>query len=207
MNRYIAIEGVIGAGKTTLVQLLAKKIDAMAFYEEFEDSPYIAKFYENPEKFSFPLELSFLASRFLQQKKIYESTSLFHQLILSDYVFFKSLVFATITLEADEEELYKKLFYIMFDNSPIPDLLLYIYQPIDTLMAHIKKRGRVYEQNISPEYLEKLQENYLKFFKQLEHFKIVILDGSKYDFVAEPKQLNVITEIITTPFGKGIHHL
>ena len=142
---YIVVEGNIGSGKTSLVKMLTKEFLAHAIYEEFSDNPFLPKFYAEPEKHAFPLELSFLAERYHQLKKELNTRDLFHKNIISDYYFIKSLIFAEITLPEDEFALYKKLFHIIHQKLPKPDLLIYLYSDIERLQKNISKRGRDYD--------------------------------------------------------------
>jgi deoxyguanosine kinase len=204
---YIAIEGVIGAGKTTIAAFLAEHFSAKLLLEEYEENPFLVKFYEEKDKYSFPLELSFLASRYHQVKNEIEKRDLFQEKIVSDFVLYKSLVFASINLKGDELELYKKLFQIMFQQIPIPDLTIYIYQGIDTLKNNIRQRGRDYEVNIQDSYLEQLNENYLAYFKQLTQHRIVIIDGSEYDIVLHPENKQKLIELMSRDYPLGITYL
>lgn len=204
---YIAIEGVIGAGKTTIAAFLAEHFSAKLLLEEYEENPFLVKFYEEKDKYNFPLELSFLASRYHQVKNEIEKRDLFQEKIVSDFVLYKSLVFASINLNGDELELYKKLFQIMFQQIPIPDLTIYIYQSIDTLKNNIRQRGRDYEVNIQDSYLEQLNENYLAYFKQLTQHRIVIIDGSEYDIVLHPENKQKLIELMSREYPLGITYL
>lgn len=204
---YIAIEGVIGAGKTTIAAFLAQHFGAKLLLEEYEENPFLIKFYEDKNKYSFPLELSFLASRYHQDKNEIEKRDLFQDIIISDFVLYKSLVFASINLKADELELYKKLFQIMFHQIPVPDLTIYIYQSIDTLKSNILQRGRDYEINIKDSYLEQLNENYLAYFKQLTQHRIVIIGGGEYDIVWHPEKKQKLIELISQDYPIGITYI
>lgn len=205
--QYIAIEGVIGAGKTTIAKYLAEYFETKLLLEEFEDNPFLAKFYEEKEKYSFPLELAFLASRYHQVKNVIEKRDLFQDNIVSDFVLYKSLVFASINLKGDELDLYKKLFQIMFQQIPIPDLTIYIYHTIDSLRKNIVQRGRDYEMNIEDNYLEQLNANYLSYFKQLSQHRIVIINGNEYDIIEKPENSAKLLQLVNTEFPLGITYL
>lgn len=207
MYNYIAIEGVIGAGKTTLANYLAEYYNAKLLLEEFEDNPFLSKFYNDKSSFAFPLELSFLASRYHQVKNQIEKRDLFQDKMISDFVLYKSLVFASINLKGDELDLYRKLFQIMFQQIPTPDLTIYIYHSIESLKRNIVTRGRTYEQGISDEYLQQLNENYLAYFKQLSHHRIVVIDGSQFDIIAHPEKKLDLIQLVETPFDIGINYL
>jgi deoxyguanosine kinase len=205
--KYIAIEGVIGAGKTTIANFIAEKFSSKLLLEEFEDNPFLAKFYQEKEKYNFPLELSFLASRYHQVKNEIEKRDLFQDSIVSDFVLYKSLVFASINLKGDELELYKKLFQIMFQQIPVPDLTIYIYHTIESLRKNIVQRGRDYEMGIEDSYLEQLNENYLSYFKQLSQHRIVVIDGKDFDIIEKPENSTKLIELIETDFPLGITYL
>ncbi|MBL7790110.1 MAG: deoxynucleoside kinase [Chitinophagales bacterium] len=205
--QYIAIEGVIGAGKTTIAKYLAEHFETKLLLEEFEDNPFLAKFYVEKEKYSFPLELAFLASRYHQVKNEIEKRDLFQDNIVSDFVLYKSLVFASINLKGDELDLYKKLFQIMFQQIPIPDLTIYIYHTIDSLRKNIIQRGRDYEMNIEDNYLEQLNANYLSYFKQLSQHRIVIINGNEYDIIEKPENSAKLLQLVNTEFPLGITYL
>lgn len=201
---HIAIEGVIGAGKTTIARFLAKKLDARLLLEEFEDNPFLSKFYENPDQYAFSLEMAFLASRYHQIQQYIDPKDLFGTQLISDFVLYKSLVFASINLKEDEARLYRRLFDIMFQQIPTPDLTIYIYHKTSDLIANIAARGRDYEQQISPDYLEQIHENYLQYFKQLTHHRILIVDGRKMDIIHNPSAPAAWLEIIEKDYPLGI---
>lgn len=180
---FIAIEGNIGSGKTSLSQMLAKEFDAKLILEQFADNPFLPKFYEDQKKYAFPLEMSFLAERYQQLSDETIQPELFSPFIISDYYVFKSLIFAEITLEEEEFNLYKRLFMMMYNNLVKPDLFVYLYQNTDRLLENIKKRGRDYEKDIAPNYLEMIHKGYLDFMKKHNGLKILVVDVSKIDFV------------------------
>lgn len=207
MYNFITIEGCIGAGKTTLCKMLSAHFECPSVFENFEDNPYLENFYRNPEKHAFSLELYFMAERYQQQKKLLEQMNLFGQKVVSDYAFFKSLVFANITLKDDELQLYKMLFHIMYPNIKSPEIILYLHKPVDLLLENIKKRGRDYEKEINGDYLEKLNNTYLDFFKQQEKSKVIILDASQIDFVEKGADFELILNILHREYDKKINYL
>jgi deoxyguanosine kinase len=179
---YIAIEGLIGAGKTTLTKRLAAAWGARTVLEEFEDNPFLPKFYQEPQRYSFPVELSFLAQRFHQLKRVGEQ-SLFEPNTVADYSIGKSLVFASVTLAPDEAALFRDLYHIMYESLPRPDLLVYLHLPMPKVRERIQQRGRSYEQSIQVEYLERLQETYLDQLRKNTHQRTLILDMGDVDLL------------------------
>ena len=194
--RYLVIEGNIGAGKTSLCKLISERRKAKLFLEQYADNPFLPKFYENPERYSFPLELSFLADRYNQLKTNLSSFDLFNELIVSDYFFMKSLIFSSHNLQEDEYKLYRQLFDIIYSTLPKPDLYVYLHKNIDLLLKNICKRGRDYEKNISAEYLKSIETRYFNFFKQQSQMRIAIIDTNNIDFVNNPNDLEKIENAI-----------
>lgn len=201
---YIVIEGNIGSGKTTLAKLLAEKWNSRLMLEEFKDNPFLPKFYENPKQHGFALELSFLAERYHQKRDELNRTDLFKPGIICDYSFAKSLVFSRINLDTDEFELYQNLFHIIHGRLPKPDLLLFLYCSPEKSLRQIKKRGRTYEQDISSDYLEKINSGYLEFFRQQKDTRIVVLNTNELDFVQTPSDLDKFVDIISQPRETGL---
>ena len=162
---YIAIEGNIGAGKTTLATKIANDCNAKLVLERFADNPFLPKFYKDQSRYAFPLEMSFLADRYQQLSDDLAQFDLFKDFVIADYHIFKSLIFAKVTLQEDEFRLYKTMFDIIHKEMPKPDLYVYLYQNTNQLLANIKKRGRSYEQEIQAEYLDKFNRGYLDYIK------------------------------------------
>ncbi|TFG76718.1 MAG: 2-amino-4-hydroxy-6-hydroxymethyldihydropteridine diphosphokinase, partial [Flavobacteriales bacterium] len=180
---FIAIEGNIGAGKTTLANRIAVDFNAKAVLERFADNPFLPKFYEDQSRYAFPLEMSFLADRYQQFTDDTSQYDLFKSFMVSDYDIYKSLIFAQITLQKEEFGLYRKLFDLMYREVKKPRIYIYLYQNTARLMDNIKKRGRDYEQNISREYLERINQGYLDFLRSHPDQNSIILDLSEMDFV------------------------
>jgi len=204
---YITIEGCIGAGKTTLAKRIADDYNGKLILEQFEDNPFLPKFYKDQEKYAFPLEMSFLASRYQQLMDQLSSQDLFHEFTVSDYFITKSLIFARRTLEKDELSLYSRLFNIIEANLPKPQLLVYLYSDIDRLLSNIKKRGRDYEQDISGEYLRNIQEGYFDFIRQQKNKRILIMDTNNVDFVADEKVYEKMIKLILREWPVGTHRV
>lgn len=180
---YIAIEGNIGAGKTSLATKISQEFNAKLVLERFADNPFLPKFYKEPKRYAFTLEMSFLADRYQQISDDLSQLDLFKDFIVSDYDVFKSLIFSKITLPEDEFALYRKLFYQVYKDIAKPDLYVYLYQNTQRLQANIKKRGRNYEQNIADDYLDKINAGYLEFLKNHPNFNVKIIDISEKDFL------------------------
>ncbi|APY01211.1 2-amino-4-hydroxy-6-hydroxymethyldihydropteridine diphosphokinase [Lacinutrix venerupis] len=180
---YIAIEGNIGAGKTSLATKIAQDYNAKLILERFADNPFLPKFYKDAQRYAFTLEMSFLADRYQQISDDLSQLDLFKDFIVSDYDIFKSLIFSKITLHQDEFKLYRKLFYLMYKDIAKPELYVYLYQNTERLQENIKKRGRKYEQNIDSSYLEKINSGYLNFLKNQTELNVKIIDISDRDFV------------------------
>jgi deoxyadenosine/deoxycytidine kinase len=197
---YLVIEGNIGAGKTTLASMIAEKYNARLILEQYAENPFLPKFYEDPERYSFPLELSFLASRYHQLHRELTSPDLFKSFTVADYFFSKSLIFSKITLQVDEFNLYRNLFNIIYRQLPKPDLFVYLHVSIENLLSNILKRGRDYESGIGPEYLEKLQEGYFDYFRSLRDRRILVLDVNELDFLSRQEDYRIIENAI---FGRS----
>lgn len=189
---YIAIEGNIGAGKTSLANMMSDDFNAKVVLERFADNPFLPKFYEDNERYAFPLEMSFLADRYQQLSDDLAQFDLFKNFIVSDYYIFKSLIFAQVTLQAEEYKLYRKMFDLMYKEITKPDLYVYLYQNTDRLLENIKKRGREYEQNIEANYLQKIHDGYSNFIKTQQDLNILIIDVSELDFVNRKKDYKFI---------------
>lgn len=182
-HNYIAIEGNIGAGKTTLSAKISEDFNAKLVLERFADNPFLPKFYKDQSRYAFPLEMSFLADRYQQLSDDLAQFDLFKDFIVADYHIFKSLIFAKVTLAEDEFRLYKTMFDIIHKEMPKPDLYVYLYQNTDRLLTNIRQRGRSYEQEIPAEYLEKINQGYLDYIKTQTDLNVVIVDVSDMDFV------------------------
>ena len=195
---YIAIEGNIGAGKTSLTKMISEDFNAKLVLERFADNPFLPKFYEDKERYAFPLEMSFLADRYQQLSDDLAQFDLFKNFIISDYYIFKSLIFAQVTLSKDEYLLYRKMFNLIYKEITKPDLYVYLYQNTDRLLENIKNRGRDFEQNIQADYLKKIHDGYQGFITTQNDLNLLTIDVSELDFVnnkADYKQIiNIIKE-------------
>jgi len=202
---YLVIEGNIGAGKTTLAQMMGEKHKAKLVLEQFADNPFLPKFYENQQQYSFPLEMAFLAERYNQLNRELSHFDLFSPFTISDYYFMKSLIFAQNTLQADEYNLYRQFFTIIYDKVPKPDLYVYLHKDTHLLLENIAHRGRSYETYITKAYLEKIAQGYFSYFRQQNDIPILIVDTNDLDFVNRTQDLEKIeTAIFEKHYTKGI---
>jgi deoxyadenosine/deoxycytidine kinase len=205
--QFIAIEGNIGAGKSTLVNMLSDILKAKKIMEEFEDNSFLPKFYENRSRYAFPLEMSFLAARFNQLKKQLVEDKLFGEPIISDYIFAKCLLFSQNTLDDDEYKLYRQMFEIINFQIPQPDLLVYLHAPIEKLQWNISNRGRVYEKKIEDNYLQSLQETYFKYMNSQTNTRVLVINCAGLDFVNNPNDFDFLLQAICKDFPLGMNYL
>ncbi len=206
--RFLVIEGNIGAGKTTLSGMIAEEFNAKLVLEQYADNPFLPKFYKDPERYSFPLELSFLADRYNQIKSEVLNLDLFHPFLVADYYFAKTAIFAQTNLKEDEYRLFRQIFDIVFETMPKPDLYVYLHADVEHLLENIENRGREYEQDIDPEYLDKIRKSYFNFLKQITTFPILIIDTNNVDFVKNKENYQILKEaIFRKDYKKGLNHL
>jgi deoxyguanosine kinase len=207
-HKYLVIEGNIGAGKTSLATMLARDTDSRLVLEQFSDNPFLAKFYEDPERYAFQVELSFLSERYQQIKSELGHPDLFGQAVISDYLLAKSFIFSKHNLKDDEMKLFEKLFSIINLQAPKPDLYVYLHVPVEKLLENIQKRGRSYEENIQESYLKEVQEGYFGFFKTQTEMKILVVDTSNIDFVNKTSDYELIKKhILMGEFNPGMNLL
>lgn len=204
--QYIAIEGSIGAGKTTFCQMLNRDFGCKTILEQFADNPFLPFFYENPDRYAFSVELFFMTERHKQLQENLAQQDLFRQLIVSDYYFFKTLLFAQHTLPAEEYRLFQRLFNILNTSFPKPDLLVYLHRSPEDLLRNIRNRGREYEQNITVDYLSKIQQAYFDFFKKQNPFPIVIINLENVTFWNDEASYKKLVEHLRQEYTEGIHY-
>ena len=203
---FITIEGNIGAGKTTLSNILSNHFNARLILEEFADNPFLPKFYENPQQYAFPLELFFMAERYKQLKDLLQTKDMFQTVTISDYLFTKCLLFAKVNLPDEEFRLYQKLFDIINPQIVQPDILIYLHTPVNKLQENIKKRNRTYEQEIPNDYLFSLQETYTQYIKQ-HHIKTLFVDASNADFINNEEHIQAIINALDKDYEDGQHFI
>jgi len=196
--RHIAIEGVIGAGKTTLAAMIAERLGGRLVLEKFEENPFLPKFYEDAEHYVFQTQIFFLLSRFRQQQEFFQA-DLFHNYIISDYIFEKDKIFAYLTLQDDELKLYEMVMNAVEKKIPAPDLVVYLQSSVDRLMTNIRKRARSYETNMSEEYIRDLNEAYNYFFFRYKASPLLIVKTTDIDFVQNPQDFEDLLQQILRP--------
>lgn len=199
--RYVVVEGVIGAGKTTLARLVAERMGARLVLEEFEENPFLPDFYRDPVRWAFQTQLAFLASRFRQQKEL-GARDLFHHATVADYTFDKDRIFAHITLDGDELQLYENLYGLMESATPQPDLVVYLQSSVDRLMQNIAHRGRPYEKNMERNYIAELAEAYDRYFRTYTKGPLLIINSTTIDFVNEPDDFERLVRRIAAMAGQ-----
>ncbi len=205
-NRFVVIEGNIGAGKTTLATKVANDLQARLVLETFEDNPFLPKFYKDMNRYAFPLELSFLAARYRQLKDDLEQGDLFNSLIIADYYLMKSFVFAKITLSDDEFQLYRQFFEMIRSFSIKPDVMFFIHRDVDVLKNNIVNRGRSYEMDLDVNYLRAVTKGYFTYFKEVRDFPVVVVDATKADFKTD-NHYNQFVALFDKTFENGLNNV
>jgi deoxyadenosine/deoxycytidine kinase len=203
--RYIAIEGVIGVGKTSLATLLSKKLKAKLILEKYENNPFLEKFYEDPERYAFQTQLFFLLNRYQQQQELLQY-DLFNNYIVSDYIFEKDKIFAYLNLQDDELKLYEKIVGFIERNIATPDLVVYLQSSLERIIYNIQTRKRSIEANISEEYLRELNEAYNYFFFRYKNAPLLIVNSTEIDFVNNKKDFELLAEAILKPNHSQIEY-
>jgi deoxyadenosine/deoxycytidine kinase len=203
--KYIAIEGVIGVVKTTLALKLAERLSARPVLEEFEDNPFLERFYEHPERYAFQTQLSFLASRYKQQQHL-RNFDLFHEYLITDYIFDKDKIFAYLNLQDDELRLYETIVNLMDKSITLPDLVVYLQSTPERLLQNIKKRNRPYEQYITENYIRDLHDAYNYFFFRYRKTPLLIVNTTELDFVANPADFEVLYNLICNHTHSGTEY-
>jgi len=206
-HKYICIEGNIGAGKTTLCKMIERDYPCKLLLEQFTDNPFLPYFYKEPDRYAFPLELFFLTERYKQLQQNLLSGDLFHDFILSDYSFVKTLLYAKNNLSSEEYRLFTNLFNVLNTNFPWPDVLVYIHRSIPILKEHIKMRGRLYETEITDQYLQNIQDAYFEYFRSELGFPILIIDADKLDFLKSENHYLEIKRLLEREYQPGIQRI
>ncbi len=204
---FIAIEGNIGAGKTTFCEMLARDYNCRLILEQFTDNPFLPLFYDQPERYAFPVELFFMTERHKQLQAAFTQGDMFTPLSISDYFFIKTSLFAKNNLNEEEFRLFYRLFEVLNTTFPKPELIVYIHRNVEHLLANIKKRGRQYETDISAEYLTNIQNVYFDYFKMEKNIPIVIVDAGDIDFINNEQQYLALVDIVKSKYANGLHRL
>ena len=205
--KYIAIEGNIGAGKTTLAQLLSEVYNGKLILEEFEENPYLSKFYTNPEKYALQLETSFLLDRYKQLNTTLSEPNIFNDFVIADYMLAKSLLFAKVNLNSGDYKLYSTFFDIIQKKLAKPEIIFYLHADTDALKKNIQKRGRSYEQNINRFYLGKIERIYFEFFKQNPQLKIVVIDVTNIDWISNMYAYESLLNVFEKQYNLGMNYV
>ena len=206
-HSYIAIEGNIGAGKTTLCQMIARDFNCELILEEFTDNPFLPPFYQNPDRYAFPVELFFMTERHKQLQEILSQRSIFQTGMISDYFFLKTLLFAKNNLNEEEYRLFQRLFHVLNSTFPKPDLLVYLHRSVDNLMENIQNRGRDIEKDIEPAYLSSIQNAYFDYFKNEKQIPVLILDVEDMDFQNDSAAYQVLLSHMSKNYSAGLHQV
>jgi deoxyadenosine/deoxycytidine kinase len=205
--KYIAIEGNIGAGKTTLAQLLSEEHKGRLILEEFDENPFLSKFYHNQEKYALQLEMSFLIDRYKQLNAILSQPSIFTNFTVSDYMLAKSQLFAKVNLPPGDYKLYSQFFHLISKKLPKPEIIFYLHAETDQLLRNIRKRGRPYEQGISRHYLSKIERIYFEYFKQTPGLKVVVIDVNDKDWVSDMYAYRSLLKVFEDQYTPGMHYI
>lgn len=204
-HSFIAIEGNIGAGKTTLCKMLEDDFECRLILEQFTDNPFLPEFYKNPERHAFPVELFFMTERHKQLQESLSQRELFPQLMVADYFFIKTLLFAKTNLNDEEYRLFQRLFHTLNTGFRRPDLLVYLHRSVPDLVNNIQKRGRAIEAKIKLDYLQSLQDAYFNYFKSEHDLPILIIDVTEVDFWSDETAYKKIVGLMKRSYPKGIH--
>ena len=203
-HRYIVVEGPIGVGKTTLTRALSRRFGGRTVFEIVEENPFLASFYQDRNKFAFQTQLFFLLSRFKQQQELFQQ-DLFAQMTVSDYLFAKDRIFASITLDPNELALYERIYEHLGPRVLKPDLVIYLQARLDVLLARIKKRGRDFERRFDADYLSELSRTYNDFFHRYEETPLLVINTSDIDFVESEADLDELVRVIGQ-IKRGMHY-
>lgn len=203
--RYIAIEGVIGAGKTTLSKMLGETLNANVVLEKFEENPFLKDFYRDPDRYAFQTQIFFLLTRYKQQRDLFQA-DLFHRFLVTDYIFEKDKIFAYLTLADEELKLYETLITSIEHNVPTPDVVVYLQSSVPRLMENIKSRGRSYEAEMSETYIRDLNEAYNYFFFRYKATPLLIVNAVEMDFVNNRDQYEDLVRAIFRPNRSAVEY-
>lgn len=205
--KFIAIEGNIGAGKTSLCKMVSEEFNCRLVLEQFADNPFLPYFYADPERHAFSVELFFMTERHKQLQENFAQQDLFQQITIADYFFIKTLLFAKKNLSNEENRLFQRLFNVLNSTFPKPDLLVYLHRSVDNLMLNIEKRGRSYEKDITPEYLQNITDAYFEYFKSEKSIPILVIDVEQMDFISDRSSYEMIIDLLRQKYSPGMQHI
>ena len=205
--KYICVEGNIGTGKSTFVEMIHREYQCELILEQFEDNPFLPYFYQDRERYAFSVELFFMTERYKQLQRKLLTQGLFHEFTIADYSFVKSLLFAKNNLIEEEYRLFQKMWSVLNNSFPKPDIFVYFHRDVDTLVKFINKRGRPYERLIKSAYLKEIQDTYFDYFKNILTFPVVILDLAEIDFVEDRHSYEAIKQIMARDYLPGVHRI
>jgi deoxyguanosine kinase len=203
--RYVAIEGVIGAGKTTLAMMLGETLKGRVVLEQFEENPFLKDFYKDPERYAFQTQIFFLLTRYKQQRDLFQA-DLFHRFVVTDYIFEKDKIFAYLNLADEELKLYETLVGSIEHNIPVPDLVVYLQSSVPRLMQNIRSRGRSFETSLSESYIKDLNEAYNYFFFRYKSTPLLIVNAAEIDFVNGPGQYEDLVRQVLRPTRSAVEY-
>ena len=204
---FVAVEGNIGAGKTTFCRLMEERLGSHVILEAFDDNPFLPYFYEDPARYAFSVELFFMTERHKQLQNELAQRNLFQSLTVSDYLFTKTLLFARNNLGDEEFRLFQRLFTILQTSFPAPELIVYLHRPVPELLRNIQQRGRSYEQEIRADYLARIERAYFEYFRSLRGVPVLIVDVTDLQFWNDAREFNAIAELLSTTYSPGLHYL
>lgn len=205
--KYICVEGNIGSGKTSFVEMIQQEYACEMILEEFQDNPFLPYFYQDKDRYAFSVELFFMTERYKQLQRQLLSQGLFQQFTIADYSFVKSVLFAKNNLIEEEYRLFQKMWNVLNAPFPKPDILIYFHRDVSILKKFIDQRGRPYEKMIEGSYLKQIQDTYFDYFKNILTFPVVILDLNEIDFVNDPKSYTAIKHIMAGKYLPGVHRV
>lgn len=206
-QRFIAIEGNIGSGKTTLAEMIGKDYECRVILEQFADNPFLPYFYEDKERYGFPLELFFMTERYKQLQALGSQTDLFLPFMVSDYAFIKTLLFAKNHLPDGEYRILQKLWLTLEQSVPAPELIIYLHRPIPVLLQNIYKRGRSYEFQIQQDYLRTIQDGYFEYFRTELNIPVLVVDMQDVNLLQHPEYYREILSLMGQQYNPGLHHI
>ncbi len=203
--RHIAVEGVIGAGKTTLCTMLGETLGGKAVLEKFDENPFLTDFYKDPDRYAFQTQIFFLLTRYKQQRELFQA-DLFHRFLVTDYIFEKDKIFAYLNLQDEELKLYETLVGSIEHSIPTPDLVVYLQSSVQRLIQNIRHRARPYESEMSEDYIRDLNEAYNYFFFRYKATPLLIVNASEMDFVGNKDQYGQLLREIFRPTRAAVEY-